>query len=324
MRLIKRASSVNSRTIWLWITAVALLTACKPASGTKPTSPAVSKEILIQLIEAEDTRTWNTGTERLFGHANPNVRSRTALSAGRIGNASAIPRLIDLLKTDKSTEVSAMAAFALGEIESPAAAPSLIEALKYSPTLETLKLSDKKSIRAAAVEALGKIAAALPERDAARERIGNAILDVLKEQKTARHVHHDVIAKALPAAVRARPSGAAAVIAMYLEDWDDPEVLDALAQLRAKESLGRVRELLATSGTPLTRANAARVLGAVVDASAVGLLEKAIATDENSETRIESIRALGAIAQKRSAALDSARLARIGLGRAAGIFRRAV
>jgi peptidyl-prolyl cis-trans isomerase B (cyclophilin B) len=287
-----------NRTASLWII-IALLTACKTAPTIKPTYPQVPKEVLIELVEAEDTRTWKSDMVKLLSNPNPNVRSRTALAAGRIGEQSAIPELIKLLKQTDSTEVAAMAAFALGEIESPAAVPSLLETLKYSPLLETLKLSDEKSIRAAAVEALGKIAAALPENDAVRKRIGTAILDVLKEQKTAKHVHHDVIARALTAAVRAKPEGASAVIAMYL-DWDDAEVLDSLARLRAKESLDRVRELLVTSGGPSTRANAARMLGAAGDTLAVGALEKTMATDVTLPPRVESIRALASIAQRRS------------------------
>jgi hypothetical protein len=245
---------MNRRTL-LWI-AVALTIGCKPAPSPwmPEPKPVVPKEILIQLIEAEDTRTWNPATiARLLRDSNPVVRERAALAAGRIGDEAAVPRLTELLHGD-SIEVAAMAAFAIGEIESVKGVPSLLEALKYSPLLETLKLSDEKAIRARAVEALGKIAATLPEKDDLRKRIGSAILAVLKEQKTAKHYHHDVVRQAITAALRAKPDGGPAVIAMYLDEAEDEEAMNALTLLGARESLDKIRELLAEGGGPTTRA----------------------------------------------------------------------
>ena len=70
-----------------------------------------------------------------------------------------------------------MAAFALGEIESESGANALIGALKNT--------SVPYEIRARAIEALGKIAAALPsEREARQRELGAAILDALKYELT--------------------------------------------------------------------------------------------------------------------------------------------
>ena len=288
---------MNRRTL-LWI-AVALTLGCKPAPSPWEPKPVVPKDVLIQLVEAEDTRTWDAATmARLLRDSRPVVRERAALAAGRIGDEDAVPRLTELLH-DGSVEVAAMAAFALGEIESIKGVPSLLEALKYSPLLETLKLSDEKAIRARAVEALGKIAATLPEKDDLRKRIGSAILDVLKEQKTAKHYHHDVVRQAITAALRAKPDGVSPVIAMYLDEAEDEDALNALTQLGARESLDQIRRLLADGGGG---ANAARALGAASDVSAVGLLEKTLANEMDLRVRLASIRALGSIAQVRSAA----------------------
>jgi cyclophilin family peptidyl-prolyl cis-trans isomerase/HEAT repeat protein len=263
-------------------------------AGCKPAVTGVSSDVLVHILEAEDTRQWNEAAmEPHFAEKDPEVRARAALAAGRIGDDAAIPRLAELLNRDDTESVMATAAFAIGEIESVKGAEPLLGALRDSKS---------NAVRASAVEGLGKIAAALPEQAAEdRSRIGAAILDVLKEQPQDLRL----ILLALTAALRAKPDGAATAVAGFITA-SDPRVredaLNALARLRAKESLDQVRKLLESDSDPLTRANAARVLGAAVDTPSVDALSSRMFNDADSRVRAAAIRALASIAQPASGA----------------------
>src|SRR6185295_17090468 len=111
---------------------------------------------IISIIRYEDQRNWNDDLKGLLGAADSRVRKRAALAAGRIGDARAIPTLADMVLTDRDKDVRQMAAFALGEIESPGAAYALTQVLKGRGS----DLADA-NVRARAVEALGKIVAAM-------------------------------------------------------------------------------------------------------------------------------------------------------------------
>src|SRR5688572_4236695 len=100
------------RAITFWIL-VGLAASCKAAA------PGISSDVLIRILEAEDTRQWNaTAMETYLADKNPEIRARAALAAGRIGDDVAIPRLTELLSQDGTESVMATAAFAIGEIES--------------------------------------------------------------------------------------------------------------------------------------------------------------------------------------------------------------
>jgi cyclophilin family peptidyl-prolyl cis-trans isomerase/HEAT repeat protein len=262
--------------------------------GCKPAVTGVSPDVLVHILEAEDTRQWNeTAMETHLADKDPEIRARAALAAGRIGDDAAIPRLAELLNKDASETVMTTAAFAIGEMESVKGAEPLLGALRGSKS---------NAVRASAVEGLGKIAAALPEKAAEdRARIGTAILDMLIEQQQDRRL----TLPALTAALRAKPDGAAAAIAGFLTA-SDPRVrqdaLNAMARLRAKESLDQVRKLLESDPDPLTRANAARVLGAAIETAAVDALGSRMVNDPDSRVRVAAIRALASIAQPDSGA----------------------
>ena len=105
---------------------------------------------------------------------------------GRIGNAEALPALLEVLKTDTDNDVRQMIAFALGEIESPDGVAALMDI-----TDDTRAPAE---VRARAVEALGKIGAALVN-DALKEgtleykqltKIRLAIMDALKFEASRR------------------------------------------------------------------------------------------------------------------------------------------
>src|SRR5436305_13018750 len=79
-----------------------------------------------------------------------------------------------MLRGDRDESVRAMAAFAIGERESESGADALGEVLRLSKAAE---------VRARVVEALGKIAAALPEaRQDSKKRIGAVITHALASE----------------------------------------------------------------------------------------------------------------------------------------------
>lgn len=274
------------RAIFSWIV-IGLVAGCQQVPN------GISPDVLVHILEAEDTRQWDgAAMETHLGDKDPDVRARAAMAAGRIGDEAAIPQLTELLSKDSSEAVMATAAFAVGEIESAKGAEALLAALRDSKS---------NAVRAAAVEGLGKIAAALPEKADERKRVGTAILDVLKQTQADRRL----TLLALTAALRAKPEGAAAVVASFLAA-PDPRVredaLNVLARLRAKEALDQVRKLLVDDSDSLTRANAARVLGAAADAPSVEALSSRMFNDPDSRVRVAAIRALASIAQPTSAA----------------------
>src|SRR5262249_50120356 len=163
-------------------------------------------------MQAEDERRWSDELMQLLSNQSPVVRKRAALAAGRIGDEGAVRSLSYVLERDSDVSVRAMAAFALGEIEAESGADPLLAVLKNT--------SAPVEIRARAIEGLGKIAAALPREQEARQReLGAAILDALNYE-----VSHpirgmpdmSVTLLGLTAALRSRPPDAGPTIAQFL------------------------------------------------------------------------------------------------------------
>jgi len=255
-------------------------------------SAVVPKTTLLSIVRAEDERRWDGVLEGLLSHSNPAVRSRAALAAGRIGNELAVAALVSLLQSDKDRSVRSLAAFSLGEIESLKA----VEAL-------TSELSKGDAPRARIVEALGKIAAALPQgNEAQKKEIGKTILGILTfEARRQSRPDAEVILMALTATLRARPEGAGAVVAEFLS-YSDPRIRsdagNTLARLRAADGNAELRKLLTTDPDPNVRANAARVLGATEDkAASDGLVDRA-SNDPDSRVRVSAMRALASLKAK--------------------------
>src|ERR1051325_768132 len=99
--------------------------AAQPAR--RPQAPAaISNNVLLSIIRHEDGRRWDDQLKELLADSDPNVRTRAALAAGRIGDDRAVPILTDMLLADKDSSVRDMAAFALGEIESAGGAYALV------------------------------------------------------------------------------------------------------------------------------------------------------------------------------------------------------
>jgi cyclophilin family peptidyl-prolyl cis-trans isomerase/HEAT repeat protein len=254
----------------------------------------VSKAVMLQIVRAEDERRWDDGLRALLSHTSPAVRTRAALAAGRIGDERAVTDLIRLLRDDANPEVNAMAAFALGEIESASAADALMAAL-----------NERNGTRARALEALGKIAAALPkEQEARQQELAKSVLGALEHEHRKRsRPSQSTILLGLTAVLRSRPANAGPVVAEFVT-YPDPRIradaANTLARLRLKDGNAELRRLLVTDPDPNVRANAARVLGATEDAASFdGLLDRAL-KDTDSRVRVSAIRALASLKDARA------------------------
>jgi cyclophilin family peptidyl-prolyl cis-trans isomerase/HEAT repeat protein len=185
-----------------------------------------------------------------------------------------------------------MAAFALGEVESEVGANALLAQLKNK--------SGAVELRARAIEALGKIAAALPREKEARQReLGAAILETLKSESG-----QPVILLGLTAALRSRPADAGPTLAKFLTHANArvrADAANALARLRLKDGTEQSRKQLASDLDPIVRANAARLLGIAEDKQSVDALLARVTDDKDSRVRVNAIRALAAVKDPRAA-----------------------
>ncbi len=260
-------------------------------------SAQIPVKTLVSIVKAEDELRFDKTLEDLLKSKDANIRARAALAAGGIGDAKAVPALVNLLETDKDTNVRAMSAFALGEIESIDAADSLLKILKDT--------KQPNEIRARAIEAAGKIAAANDETekgDELRTAISNAL--EFEAGKNAKEQNRDIILLGITAALRAKTVETETVVAKFLTNSDGRIRADAantMARLRVKTANEQFRIMLTKDSDPNARANAARALGAGEDKGAVNMLETAAMTDNDLRVRINAIRSLGSLKDAKSA-----------------------
>lgn len=270
----------------------------KAKAASKTSVFSVSQVTLLRIVRAEDERRWDADLSGLLSDRNGAVRARAALAAGRIGDERAVPSLVSLLQKDNDYQVRAMAAFALGETESPGAVEVLIAELSAART--------NRELRARIMEALGKIAAALPKSEVQKVRdSGSAILNILKSEDEARsRPDHQTALLGLTAVLRARPEGAGKVIVQFLS-YREPRVrsdaANALARLRANDGNQQLRQLLIADLDPVVRANSARVLGATEDKTAFDVLLDRALKDTDLRVRVSAIRSLAALKDSRAA-----------------------
>ena len=260
----------------------------------------VPPRIHLRIVKAEDERRWDRNFSELLAHRDAAVRKRAALAAGRIGHEDSVPVLTNLFKQDADESVRAMAAFALGEVESATAAAALIEVIK--------KNAERGEIRARALEALGKIAGALPQEQQARQReLGAVIREALEVEATQSNNqagHQLTVLLGVTAALRSRPADVGPTLAKFLSSPDSrirSDAANALARLRLKDGNEQLRKLLTTDPDPNVRANAARVLGATEDKESFDAILARATSDADSRVRVNSIRALATFKDPRAA-----------------------
>jgi len=264
----------------------------------------IATNILLQILRSEDERRWDQNLKALLAHPDAKVRKRAALAAGRIGHHDAVPVLADMLLMDRDNDVRQIAAFALGEIESAGGAYALLTVLK----------DPDRPGRARALEALGKIIAAMPPPTGQKAEVPEddrldvlqaAILNALRFEHNRRGKHDQLaVLLGLTAVLRAKPEGAGSVVKPFLT-YADPRIvadaLNTLARLRLKDGNEEVRSLLVKHSDPMVRANAARVLGATEDKQAFdALLDRAL-HDSDGRVAVSAIRALGSLKDARAA-----------------------
>lgn len=295
-------------TLRLLLLSVALSLAAPAAVAQRSTArPAIGipANILLRIIRAEDTRRWDDDLKNLLAHEDPKIRKRAALAAGRIGNEGAVPALADMVLMDRDVDVRQMAAFALGEIEAAGGAYALIQVLSERGAVES-----PAPVRARALEALGKIVAAVTSPGASTkpdedwlDQVRAAIVNALRRENAQRgEPDPQTVLLGLTAVLRAKPDGVGKQLTGFLNHRDPRIVADALntlTRLRLKDGNDKARDLLKHSD-PIVRANAARVLGATEDKEAFdALLDRAL-HDSDERVVVSSIRALGSLKDPRA------------------------
>jgi cyclophilin family peptidyl-prolyl cis-trans isomerase/HEAT repeat protein len=251
---------------------------------------------LVNIVKAEDERRYDATLENLLKNQDAKIRVRASLAAGRIGDERAVLPLVELLEKDSSVEVRTMALFALGEIESLKGADAIVKVLADTKT--------DGSLRARAIEAAGKIAAA-NAKDEPSKVLGEAILDALDyEDKRRSKPNTEAILLGLTAVLRARPEEGDFVAAKFLTYMNArirSDAANTLSRLRAKNANEQLRAMLLSDDDANARANAARALGAAEDKAAFDALLEAALTDEDSRVRVSAIRSLGSLKDQRAA-----------------------
>ncbi len=289
---ISRSTKMN-RNVFITAFAAAIILAAAALNFAQPGVPTAT---LVNIIKAEDHRDA-VPLIPLLSSPSAQIRERAALALGRIGREDSVPALINLAEQDASPQVREMAVFALGEIESETAANALIAILDAAGT--------SPKIRAAAVEAAGKLAASAPN-GTATIRLRTAIAATLSaELKKGVGRDRETASQALTAALRARPENTATVIAGFLADADAgirADAANALGRLRSKEAAGRLRSLAEKDEDQAVRIFAIRAYAAAGDNAAAEVLRKIAVADNSPAIRIAAVRGLASIKDKDAAA----------------------
>ena len=256
----------------------------------------IPTNVLVQISKAEDELCFDKTLENLMTDRSAKIRHRAALASGRIGRETAILTLTKLLESDSDVSVRATAAFALGEIESIKGADSILKVLQDTKNAD--------AIRARAVEAAGKIAAANAKDEKAKS-LGEAILDALQFEDTrGTRQNRTIVLLGITAVLRAKPENGDSVAGKFLTNADARIRADAantLSRLRSKTANEKLRAMLLSDSDPIARANAARALGAAEDENAFNLLLQSAVSDQDSRVRVSAIRSLGSLKDAKAA-----------------------
>src|SRR5262245_39947649 len=148
-----------SRPMFICLSLIMLAVGATADERPKRTTAAIPPNIHARIIRLEDERNLN-GDELtgLLKHRSAAVRERAALAIGRIGDKRGTDALIAVLEHEGSEPTRAMAAFALGEMEDARGVSALMAVVERG--------NESSSVRAGAIEALGKIASVQANADA--------------------------------------------------------------------------------------------------------------------------------------------------------------
>ena len=286
--------------------AVLVLNGCAPKPvppvTTVPTVTAYDQKMrwILQLEDERQLRGGGGDLIALLQDAEPRVRRRAALAAGRVRLGEALPPLTSLLQSDVDPEVRQMAAFAIGLIGDPAGAPPLTAALVDRDPL----------IQGRAAEALGLIA-----HQPAAAAIGAMIAGHVGAGVLNGVIPDDLVSPKSPAveAVRlgiyalVRLGGYDALASAMLDPAGQPRsrwwpVAFAFQRMNDPRAVPVLLALLQGDGQ-LTRSFAARGLAASKDPKGFSpLLAIAENAGEPVAVRIQAIRGLAAIGDPRAGA----------------------
>lgn len=279
-------------------------------TGAKTARPksAVPTDLRLRFLKLEDERNLNDEELiKLLSQASPAVRSRASLAIGRIGDKRATKALITSLEKDPLAEVRLMSAFALGEMEDSAAVPSLLATLD--------RRDESLSVRARAVEALGKIVSVPANAEALGkttvENINAVIIRQLPDSKA--DSKNDPKARlsaeqklmtslAITALMRLRVPASVEPLAAQLKATDADiraEAGNALFRLRAPiESVIPALLEAATDKDRNVRANAARALGLSKNNKDTIIVRKlySLLNDPDDQVRTNAARGLSTLA----------------------------
>jgi HEAT repeat protein len=267
-------------------------------------APATRGDKLARVQLLEDRRSLGDGElERYLREPDRGLRRRAALAAGRIGDAAVLPSLIELMN-DAEPEVRQMAAFAMGLIGDQRAGERLLASLKDGDA----------TVRARSAEALGRVGGA-----GAAPAVAQFVLERLPPGAPVVTVRGDDPGSAsdpwlelrlgLIALAALKDARAAESVLMK----DGAPRFDWWAATWAAMRLERpaLKPLLlaaARSSDALSRAYAARGLGALKDASGLDALS-ALARDKDQTVAVHALRALGVLGAGGGVAIASSALA---------------
>jgi len=256
-----------------------------------------------RILALEDQRAGGGEIERYLRDPDRGVRRRAALAAGRIGDSSAVLALVELMN-DGEPEVRQMSAFAMGLIGDRLAAERLTASLKDSDA----------TVRARAAEALGRIG----DPRAAGE-VARMVLEATPKGAPLVTVRGDDPGSAtdpwlelrLGLFALARLKDVKVAEAVLLQggkprfDWW-AAVWTAMRLESA--TLRPVLVAAASSDDPLSRALAARGLGALKDAADVEVLAS-LSRDVDESVAVAALRALAVAGDPRGVSAAAAALA---------------
>ena len=268
-----------------------------------PPPPPSRIERLARVLALEDRRSLGGGEmDALLRDGDRGIRRRAALAAGRIGLPASVPALSGLLG-DPEPEVRQMAAFGLGLIADRSAVEALVAALA----------DPEPVVRARAAEALGQIGDARAAPAVARLVVGSlppdqATVTVRGDDPGRADDPWLETRLALFALVRLRDVRAAetALLAGGKPRFDWWAATWAAMRLEAP-SLRPVLAAAARSNDPLSRAWAARGLGALKDPADAPVV-LALLRDKDEGVLVNALRAAALIGDPGAVALASGHL----------------